>query len=867
MFFQFFWLILSYLLGSIPFGYLISSWSGKDILKIGWRKTSGSNVFRNVGKWQGILTGILDVSKGCLAVYGAQSLGFSSGIQIFSGLAAVTGHNWSIFLKFAGGRGVGTFVGALLALNLQILGLSLIPLVLLALIWNASIGTLLFLATAIYLSFYPPSFLMGGQFETAGIFTILSLFPILIKRLSPIREIKNFTLFRNRIVFDNDQALMDLRIKRIIKIVKPLTVPLLLPPKIGWKAAKFGVKIAKKPIEKLFFTTPEKVVTEISVEELKNMMIASAKKIVFHQEEINKINVWPVADKDTGYNLAATLLGVEGAISQKEYNSIFELTKDIKEGAMINARGNAGMIYTGYLIRFLDQIRNLKSVNDIHLSYAMRKGTKAAYHSIINPVEGTILDVMKTAGEKAYEVVKIKKEKNIIKILEETQKASQIALKETKEKLKVLKENNVVDAGALGFVKILESWIESLKGQILTSKIEVTTPVTQPKAEEELKHRYEVISFFKKTTECDLEKIKKELSSLGDSIDFIELEDKIKFHIHTNQPDVVVEKFKNFPDFEGRVEDMEEEMTPHQILVGGKKKPLGLVVDEIADLPKEFLEKYNIEEISFTTRFPDGEIVTSKEEIYLKMREGLKTGRPLPKTSAPSFKEFFSAYQRALEKFEEILVITISSKLSGAYSSARIARSTFKKPEKLNIHVFDCFTAEIAEGLVDIKAQELISQGKKIEEIIKELKKFCPKLTLLACIDDFRYVVQGGRVKLPKIFVKPLTLVQKTGLRLLVFLKSGKVKFLGIRFGKNVVKILIDEIERQRKGKKIRMAIAHADNLKVAEELKEELEKKPGIEILFVSSVSPVVGTHTGPGTLIAAFYPVDPVPILRSDR
>ncbi|GAH22265.1 unnamed protein product, partial [marine sediment metagenome] len=87
----------------------------KDILKIGWKKTSGSNVFRNVGKWQGALTGIFDVGKGFLAVWLAQKLGLSPEIQIFSGVAAVTGHNWSCFLKFAGGRGVGTFIGAALA--------------------------------------------------------------------------------------------------------------------------------------------------------------------------------------------------------------------------------------------------------------------------------------------------------------------------------------------------------------------------------------------------------------------------------------------------------------------------------------------------------------------------------------------------------------------------------------------------------------------------------------------------------------------------------------------------------------------------------------------------------------------------------
>jgi len=276
-------------------------------------------------------------------------------------------------------------------------------------------------------------------------------------------------------------------------------------------------------------------------------------------------------------------------------------------------------------------------------------------------------------------------------------------------------------------------------------------------------------------------------------------------------------------------------------------------------LPKEFLEKYGIIEVPFITRFPDGEVITSKEGIYPKISDAIKQGRPLPTTSAPSFKTFLSIYKMALEKFEKILVITVSSKLSGAYSSARIARSIFKKPTKLNIYVFDCNTAEVGEGLVVLRAQELISQGKNMEEVLDELKELCPRISLLANIDDFRYVVRGGRLKLPKIFVKPVSLIQKMGIQFLVGLKNGKVRLFGIEFGKNKAKMLVREISRQKKDKEIRVAIAYADREKDAELLKKELETMPGVKVLFVSPVSPVVGTHTGPGALLVAFYPIDP--------
>ncbi|MCD6402481.1 glycerol-3-phosphate acyltransferase [bacterium] len=218
--FCFLWIIISYLIGSFPSGFIITKLSTrKNILEIGWRKTSGSNVFKNVGFWQGLLTGILDIAKGYFAVCFAKNLGFSSTIQALSGVAAVTGHNWSLFLRFAGGRGIGTFLGASLALSPEILKISLIPLLLFGIIWNLSIGTILFLGTAMVLSF------LNEQLATMGLMTTLSLLPIFIKRLSPIEEIKKAegkekeTLIKNRLIFDRDTVPP----WRIVKIIKKLT--------------------------------------------------------------------------------------------------------------------------------------------------------------------------------------------------------------------------------------------------------------------------------------------------------------------------------------------------------------------------------------------------------------------------------------------------------------------------------------------------------------------------------------------------------------------------------------------------------------------------------------------------------------------
>lgn len=207
-------LILSYLLGSFPSGYIFTKiFSKKNILEIGWKKTSGSNVFKNIGFLPGILTAIFDLGKGYLAVFFAQKLNFSIQIQALSGVFAVCGHNWSIFLKGGGGRGIGTFLGSLLFLSPKILIYSLLPALFFVFVWDTSIATIIFLFLVIFISFLEKSL------TSVGLLPLFSLFPIFLKRLSPIKEIsfRNFKLIRNRILFDDDKFHHDWRIKRIFE--------------------------------------------------------------------------------------------------------------------------------------------------------------------------------------------------------------------------------------------------------------------------------------------------------------------------------------------------------------------------------------------------------------------------------------------------------------------------------------------------------------------------------------------------------------------------------------------------------------------------------------------------------------------------
>ncbi|GAI42617.1 unnamed protein product, partial [marine sediment metagenome] len=131
----------------------------------------------------------------------------------------------------------------------------------------------------------------------------------------------------------------------------------------------------------------------LTQEELKKMLLLSYQKIEEHKEEINKINVFPVPDQDTGSNMAKTLLGVKEAIENRNFKDLDEISEATLDGALTAAQGNAGVIYVGFLAGFLPLL-NKNPVNAKKLALAFEKGAERARQSIQNPVEGTILDVI-----------------------------------------------------------------------------------------------------------------------------------------------------------------------------------------------------------------------------------------------------------------------------------------------------------------------------------------------------------------------------------------------------------------------------------------------------------------------------------------
>jgi len=592
----------------------------------------------------------------------------------------------------------------------------------------------------------------------------------------------------------------------------------------------------------------------LTQEELKKMMLLSWKKIEENKEQINKINVFPVPDQDTGSNMAKTLLGIKKAIEGKEFKDLNEISEAALDGALTAAQGNAGVIYVGFLASFLPLL-DKNPVNAKKLAIAFEKGAERARKSIQNPKEGTILDVIDAARDVFK--VEAEKEKDIINLFKLVTEKAREALLATREKMEIFRRANVVDAGGLGFLMILESYLEALEGEKKEVKKEEMPSEKIRRFVQVLSNRYEIVSLIE-NPRFNEEIIRGKLKKMGDSIDVVQIGNKTKVHIHTDYPGEVRDVMRETGSIlELRTEDMAKEVVGEPSV---RKVSIGIVTEgNLADLPQKVLERYQIEPVLCIVDWPEGQNLPG-ENIYQKMREADKRRiKTFPKTTQPSPKSYFDAFKKQLQKFDKVLCITLSHKLSGCYNSACQGKEMMSENEKQRIYILDSLQAAASQALLVLKAIELIQEQREINEVIEELKKLIPKTHLYAILEDPKWLEAGGRMS--KSQANWIRRIKKINLHPLVTIKDGVVTKAGIIFARDTAEALFKKIAKEsqkarKEGKRIRIIIGHADNPEGAEKLRQRL-KEIKAEVPFISLASPVVCSHTGPGTLLAGWMPI----------
>ncbi|GAV23770.1 DAK2 domain-containing protein [Carboxydothermus pertinax] len=273
------------------------------------------------------------------------------------------------------------------------------------------------------------------------------------------------------------------------------------------------------------------------------MIIAAATTLEQNKEKLNQLNVFPVPDGDTGTNLAATMRIAAEKISQVKDDHLGKVADLAAQGALFGARGNSGVILSQVLRGFARGFKNKREAGVAELSKAFQYGVVYAYRAVAQPVEGTILTVLREIGKGFRKNIRSKN--NIVELIEEAIQYGEMALAKTPELLPALKKAGVVDSGGMGLVLFLQGSLAGLRGENLVLN-PATTNLTSKAESIPLKEEVSLdyiycTEFIIKGEKLFLDKIRQELNDIGGSLIVAGDENTVKVHVHTNHPGEALE--------------------------------------------------------------------------------------------------------------------------------------------------------------------------------------------------------------------------------------------------------------------------------------------------------------------------------------
>ncbi|MFZ2052941.1 MAG: DegV family protein [Candidatus Aminicenantales bacterium] len=574
--------------------------------------------------------------------------------------------------------------------------------------------------------------------------------------------------------------------------------------------------------------------------------LAGGNAVIQDKDYLNRINVFPVPDADTGTNLAATMRSIaQTAVVGKSLRSTF---RSIADAALSGARGNSGLIFAQFLYSLSNEVHHDQHLTAKAFAEMVRRAVQAAQQAILHPVEGTMLTVMREWAEAVHR--KAAKTADFVELLHDSLQEANRSLMETPKKLQVLARAGVVDAGAKGFVDFIEGvwhFIRSGRLRHIAETVALSPELPQKihSFKNEITYRYCTEALLEGRN-MDLVKVRTLVQSFGESAIVAGSEKKLRFHVHTNAP---ADLFFQLKDIGATVQIKADDMRKQYEASHNRRSPVALVTDSACDLPQGFIDEHQIQVIPFNLSFGNSQFLDKLTITPTQFYTLLKTRREHPQTSQAPVATMESLFSFLSTFYDSIIVFNISGGLSGALSFSRQAA---EKVTDKKITVIDTKTLSAAQGLIVMRAAEALSRGATHDEIVRLSEEWIAKTRVLVDIATLKYLVRGGRISPMKgllarlLHLKPIITIDE----------NGKGLPFGKSFGRkgNMKKILAMIAEMAARGKIWRYAIVHAQNPVRARLYAQKLEAMLGRPPAYVMDVSPVVGAHNGIGVLGVAL-------------
>jgi uncharacterized protein len=590
-------------------------------------------------------------------------------------------------------------------------------------------------------------------------------------------------------------------------------------------------------------------ISEIDGRRLYYTFTAGARNILTHQSYLNKINVFPVNDGDTGSNMAST---VRSVIESIHPHKSYKITADlIAETTMINARGNSGIIFAQFLYGMSREAGNRESLNIPQFAESIRNSVPYMYEAVANPVEGTILTVIREWSDFIYNHREIIVDFNQLFI--SSQDVLKKSLANTKTQLLVLSKANVVDSGANAFVLFIEGIIEFINSNslrlFLRSKTDtLILPSNNDHIQEEVKFRYCTEGILKNLS-VDQKSLSMILQEYGDSVVIGGTEKTKHIHVHTDNPAVMFQKLNDISLVTFHKAD---DMQRQNEAIFNRKWKIALVTDSTCDLPQELMDHYQINMLPININFGEShyldKITIQPDQFYLLLDQH----REFPKTSQVNEKAFVNIYTHLSANYDSIIGIHLTEKFSGTCFNSKKAASEVNKASGKPITVINSKNLSGALGLIVLRAAQAIEAGYSHDEIIEMVEKWIKDTYIFVSVKSLKYMVRGGRVSNFKGFMARLLNVNP----IVSMDEKGNSYVFGKTYSQrsNMEKVML-HLQTICKGREIwNYIVLHAHNTEAAAWYTGKMKDFTGKEPVAVVNISPVIGANAGVGTAAVAL-------------
>lgn len=569
-----------------------------------------------------------------------------------------------------------------------------------------------------------------------------------------------------------------------------------------------------------------------------------ALQLIQHKQRLNQINVFPVSDGDTGSNLASLMQAILEETTD-ESQTVIEVFEKVADASLIGARGNSGIIFAQYFNGIYNHLLKLEETDSVKsFLESVKVAITEAYQAIERPVEGTIITVIRSWAEALSNG-----EPNLENLLSNALLTAKTALENTPNQLKVLKKNQVVDAGAQGFYFFIEGFTHAfvakndLQPEVKQQKITLDYSKENHAHVTEPTERYctEILLDQVQLSKHDLQE---QLKDFGDSLVIAVNRGKARIHIHTNKPAEVLA----YLSIVGQpIQQKADDMLLQYQVNKQRKAPIALVTDSIADLPAEYLLNNQIHVLPMNiligeTSYIDKITIQSDQFLAMDQRTSATSSQPTLKT----VENLFSFLET---RYEAILVITVAGKLSGTFHTVKEAA---KRRSGTRIEVVDSHQNSAAQGLLVMAANEWIQAGRSFDEIVAAVLTKRDQMNILVSVDDLNPMIQSGRI--PQAVGRLAKTVNLKPIVSLDLLGEGKLSNFAFSQAGNEKKILTEVVKANEEKVIKRYALIHADELAKAQRWGQELQNKLGFAPSFITDVSTVVAMSAGGGSVAVAY-------------